>query len=654
MFSSEKVPYTNLHDLNMDEIIQIIMDFKEKYTHIEELINQGIISINEETQTGLQTLATKADELEALLQQWYTTHSQDIANELAQAIVDFNNAADQKTANSIASIPADYTTLANNVRALTDVYDNLGIEFINLFNPTTSVNGYLGGNGTVVASATYSTTDYIDVTGMDRIAFSYTNFGGWFSSQDVSGFISPLNTSEMNSLGADKSIAVPSGAHYLRVCYENRHANVVQIGKTADRDHYIAPGEYYLDNAVIDSSQIIGSDYLEDMLGYEHYNLFESENSVSGYLAGDGNIAANVNFRTTGYIPVDGLDNLMLSYTNFGGWFSTADITGFIPPLNSSEMNTLSVDKTVAVPSNAAYVRITYEPQFADKVQIGKSVSRYDYKSYNDINLAKVKLEDNPVIVALDGTGDYTSFTQAIYETVDSGRTVIVRPGRYDIQAEYVEFFGQSVIDAMSDSSTGMNNFQYGVRIHDRKIEFNAGSEIYCNWTRTIDSTHRFSPLRVEQGADIEGLHLIVVGTYYGVHDDYGPSTPFTVHYKNCRFVCYDLYNHNCIGGGCHKYSKHILENCYFTNHESSDDLILSADVRYHNTNTQGAEPELYISNCWFTHNLNLCYYGEQTTKMKAYVNNCRAPKGINIVQESSSMSVQNIDLYKWCNEEGT
>lgn len=650
----EQFPYANFHELNMDWIVKIAKDFLDQYTHIQDTINSGLTSLD-----------NKATELEGLLQAWYDTHSEDIANQLAQAleqlavsvaqrIHEFNQAADQKTANSIASIPADYTSLANDVRALTDVYDDLGLTYQNLFDPTRAVNGYLNGNGIVFANPNYSTTAFIDVSNISRIGFSFTNFGGWYTTNADSGFISPLNSTEMNSLAMDKYIDVPSNAHYLRVSYENANSSKVQIGVIADRYNYIAPGQYKLLNAIIDSSQIDGTDYLERTLGYEHYNIFNPNDSVSGYLAGNGQIASNANFRTSNYIDVSGYDTISFSYTNFGGWFSSADVAGFIPELNTSEMNSLSLDKSIAVPANAHYLRVTYEPRFADKVQIGKSVSRYDYKSYNDIDLTYVKLSENPVIVALDGTGDYTSFTQAIYETVDSGRPVIVRPGRYDITTEYINLFGQDVVDAMSDESTGMNDFQYGVRIHDREVLFDAASEIYCNWTRTINATHRFSVLRVEQGAYIEGMHLIAVGTFYGVHDDYGPVTPFTIHYKNCRFVCYDLYNHNCIGGGCHKYSTHILEGCYFTNHvNNTDDLVLSADVRYHNTNTPGAEPELYISNCWFAHNLNLCYYGEQTTRMKAYVNNCKAPRGINIVQESSSMSTQNIDLYKWCNEEG-
>lgn len=136
----ENFPYTDMHQLNMDWIIKIAKDFLDQYTHIQQLIAEGEESIQNLTNDGLQQLQEKADNLEALLQAWYNTHSQDIANQLAAAISDlnawytqhinylneilqtnintFNTHAEQKGAEVIASIPADYTDLTNDVRDL--------------------------------------------------------------------------------------------------------------------------------------------------------------------------------------------------------------------------------------------------------------------------------------------------------------------------------------------------------------------------------------------------------------------------------------------------------------------------------------------------------------------------------------------------------
>ena len=97
----EGFPYSNFHNLNMDWIIKIVKDFQDNYTNIQQLIQST-------TNEGLQELETKKNQLETLLQQWYNTHSQDIANQLASAITEIN----AHVANVTASIPQDYSKLS--------------------------------------------------------------------------------------------------------------------------------------------------------------------------------------------------------------------------------------------------------------------------------------------------------------------------------------------------------------------------------------------------------------------------------------------------------------------------------------------------------------------------------------------------------------
>lgn len=134
----ENFPYSNFHDLNMDWIIKIAKDFLDQYTNIQETI-----------QTGLDDLDAKATELEGLLQDWYDTHSSDIAQQLANAITELNTVItqrynqlvaniDQKAAETIASIPDDYTALSNAVHAL----NNSVSENADLFSNTVFKNSY--------------------------------------------------------------------------------------------------------------------------------------------------------------------------------------------------------------------------------------------------------------------------------------------------------------------------------------------------------------------------------------------------------------------------------------------------------------------------------------------------------------------------------
>lgn len=122
----EQFPYANFHEMNMDWVIKVVKDFLDKYTHIEETI-----------QTGLNDLDQKAEDLQALLQEWYDTHSEDIAEQLRQALADiqqelansieeFDTETQQIVERVIQSIPADYSTLATNAIQQRGVRQNEG------------------------------------------------------------------------------------------------------------------------------------------------------------------------------------------------------------------------------------------------------------------------------------------------------------------------------------------------------------------------------------------------------------------------------------------------------------------------------------------------------------------------------------------------
>lgn len=125
----QNFPYTDMHQLNLDWIVKIAKDFLDQYTHLQQLIEDGEQSLQNLTAEELQQLQNKAEELEGLLQEWYNTHSEDIAASLASALDDlnaqltlntntFNQRAEQKGQDVIASIPSDYTTLADKVANL--------------------------------------------------------------------------------------------------------------------------------------------------------------------------------------------------------------------------------------------------------------------------------------------------------------------------------------------------------------------------------------------------------------------------------------------------------------------------------------------------------------------------------------------------------
>lgn len=138
----EQFPYTDMHQLNLDWIIKIAKDFLDQYTSIQQMIEDGEQSLNDATQEGLNDLQEKADTLQGLLDAWYTEHSTDIANQLADALQDLNewytthenylNQALQENLTAfnqqaaliaqqvIGTIPQDYTALSNAVDTIFD------------------------------------------------------------------------------------------------------------------------------------------------------------------------------------------------------------------------------------------------------------------------------------------------------------------------------------------------------------------------------------------------------------------------------------------------------------------------------------------------------------------------------------------------------
>lgn len=116
-------PYTNFHELNMDWIIKIAKDFLDQYTHIQDIITAGEASLQGTTTAGIEALQAEKTRLEGLLDAWYTTHSEDIAGQLTQAVSDFQTAAAAIGADVIASIPEDYTALTAKVNTIEDTMD---------------------------------------------------------------------------------------------------------------------------------------------------------------------------------------------------------------------------------------------------------------------------------------------------------------------------------------------------------------------------------------------------------------------------------------------------------------------------------------------------------------------------------------------------
>lgn len=554
-----------------------------------------------------------------------------------------------------AAVQSDTITDAMLVQTggVLDKLDFIGVEPMNMFDKSTITSGmYIAASGNLNPSENFFASDFIDVAGMSTIRTSYNHLTHFYTADKTH-----ILMVDGNSVVTDMTVTVPENAAYLRFSTYNQYLDTAQVGPRVSRGNYVPYGKYRLPNLVPENDGVGQEvDLLNIVSGG---NLYNSYNLVYGYYINPetGLVTSTIYdgfaYSPT-YIKVTPGESLCSNYRPFIAYYdSNLDL------LSGMQMDT---SKTTVVPAGASYARFSFNaPDHTAMVvmrgtTVDTSVGRYSF-SLGGLKVDVADVTNNAIIVDASGGGDYTSFTEAVYETVDSKKDIIVKPGTYDIEAEYVALFGQDVVDNLADSTTGINDFQYGIRVHDRTITFEAGAHLVCDWTgRTVDGTHRFCAFRIEPNAKLIGLDLDCAHTFYAIHDDYGTpdQSPFTIRYENCRIIGHDLVNANCIGGGCHKYSRHIIRNCYFDNNRqgSGESIVGKAAVRYHNTSGADAEPEVYVSDCYFSTNINFSYYGSQTTKMRAYVNNCYAPNGINKVAESSSSTVDNVEIYKWNNVE--
>lgn len=183
----DNFPYTNFHEMNLDWMIKIAKDFLDQYTSIQETITTGLESINTAKSEAIASLNDRADVLTTLLNEWYDTHSEDIANELAdalqslndwynqhsndiqneltQALASFQAQATAYVQQVIESIPQDYSNLAN------AVYENSkAIE-----NNANMVNQYYLCDMFTISETTQSGLTCSDAVGGMRVVGTQTD-----------------------------------------------------------------------------------------------------------------------------------------------------------------------------------------------------------------------------------------------------------------------------------------------------------------------------------------------------------------------------------------------------------------------------------------------------------------------------------------------
>lgn len=607
----EQFPYADMQQLNLDWIIKIVKDFLDQYTQIQQLISDGLDQLDDKTQESLQALDAEKDRLEGLLNAWYTTHSQDIANELAAAVQSFITQANQAAQEAIESIPADYTDLYNLVLSLKAMVNYLPDGF---FVDLTAGQYYLM-NGTTIdintptsATGWHSAAIPCSAGNIFMITLRAVANPRVWAFIDSSGNV--ITSSAQEILLDREEIRAPENAAYLVVNNaDNLNATpfVYQY-----RENYTPEEIAESVNKLMDSIPFVQGKYYTMTNGIIDLN---NPASGSGWSCCKAACAPGDVFNISGRCVAN---PPLMAFT---------DSSGQVIVLDSPEIDVNNAAYTA--PAGSAYIIVN------------------NFNAWHqDPECAKVFVPEAPVrVVAADGSGDYSSLTVALLST---NSDLIVKPGTYNIVTEYKAKFGSNIFNLINDNYTTIGMFRYGLYIDKRKVVFEPGAVVECDLTGQMitDGTHRFSAICLGSNAVISGLVCRATGTFYLVHDDFGtPDNPYVNTIENCVLIGTGLVNHNVIGGGCRKHSTNIVRNCYMDNGEATE-----RTMRYHNYNSADAAPWVIVENCRANGYIDACYYGTQATpKMTALINNCQA-RGVRKTAEAASMTTDNVDLYSWAN----
>ena len=357
----EGFPYSNFHDLNMDWIIKIAKDFLDQYTNIQNVISSGETSLQELTTSGLEQLENKADELETLLNEWYETHSSDIANELADAlgdiqtalnsaIFDFNASAYNKAQETLESIPDDYTALSNAVNKLKTAVNVQGaiIDITPEYN--TNEEYFITNEGEIRSQHNYFYTDSVEIHVGEVVRVKSGTFPSWgamLSEWTSNGsFIKPLIS------GSGEFIYIPYKTEYVRYSAYVVDPHYFEIYKLND---------FAFDYFTIKDTKKNLKDIAVITNIYHDYKIIDG----TWISSSNGEERTNPSYMTSDFIPVNKDEKLEYSfYLEIASNTAVALLAlydsnkDFISYIERSSVNKTEYKGTYTIPSNG-YVRFT-------------------------------------------------------------------------------------------------------------------------------------------------------------------------------------------------------------------------------------------------------------------------------------------------------
>ena len=351
----ENFPYTNFHNLNMDWIVKIAKDFLDQYTNIQNTIDTGLENLNSTSAELLQGLNARYEEIDGLLNQWYNTHSEDIATQLATAlstlstqvqtaITTINSETNTQLQRLLDTIPADVSEIIADLNSLKSTVENLGNDAtLTVINNNYIANG--GGfttmNGYRVSIARCKPNDVFIIKVCYQYVSTYRAYMFLNSSFEI------IERSDVeNGSHTDLVAVAPNNASYIVV--NNSEPDSTYNGRTI----YKVEG--------INFNQLTGIFYNTGLVSNNSYFSLQDNHftNANGYHAITVNCKAGDTFRICG----QGYGSLAPANPTYTPWVirnASHEILDYCRVFRASYQET--VTDVITIPENGTELIITYE-----------------------------------------------------------------------------------------------------------------------------------------------------------------------------------------------------------------------------------------------------------------------------------------------------
>lgn len=369
-------------------------------------------------------------------------------------------------------------------------------------------------------------------------------------------------------------------------------------------------------------------------------NLVDFDDSTdSKYInPSTGGESTNSSFTAYGFIPVTGGTAYTVSAANayYGAFYDSSKtfITG------SGIQQNINGEHTIAytAPTTAKYMRISCQT-----AQI-TTLSVYIASDYDIVLNDSIYVHEENIIPAPTTVTKVTPSDNLVSVFLNNaGKELYVTGGTYDIIQHYKDYYGNDYFTNYVGYNTTGKIEDGGLPIkRDTIVHFAPDAILTCIYTGSNANVKAyFSAFALYGGVTLDGLNLTASGVRSAIHDDFDNTYNGITCIKNC-IINSDV---RCIAGGMHSGSQYLIENNLFNTTDTT-----GYDVTYHNYNSATAKNAMVVTGNYFNNGISLRYAGTSTSITEVLVSNNSMAKAIQHTAESSSMTVDNIDIKEWNN----